>query len=468
MNGLKKFQTEIINLNRLEYSEKYNSLSWLNEAQAVQATKRREEILASLKDNVKSGFKNTKIDVTQLSPGCQLCAQGSWSCLFINGKCNCNCFYCPSKQDEIGLPITNSITFPAVKEYIRYLEYFNFKGVSISGGEPLLSFDKTLHFLKKIKSHFGNKIYFWLYTNSTLLTVDKIKKLSNAGLDEIRIDAGAVNYSLKKAKLAVGLIPKITVETPAVPEDIKKLKLLCHQMADYGFNFLNLHQLRLTPYNFSKFSKRNYTYIHGPKVCILESEFTALQIIQYTKQQKLKLPVNYCSFAFKNRFQLVGARKRYAHEIKQSFDSVTENAYIRNLQIKGEESAIYNLISSLSQQGVSPEYYSKQENALFFHPKIFPFINFDKFSLYVRYQATKLFPAVSYRNPFKEINLSAKKSIFIEKKANTNWLKIEKSKIISFIQFIQQDKTPPLAENSYDWIKIALHEKIEQGFQDYY
>ena len=27
-------------------------------------------------------------------------ATGAWSCLFINGRCNASCFYCPTSQDE--------------------------------------------------------------------------------------------------------------------------------------------------------------------------------------------------------------------------------------------------------------------------------------------------------------------------------------------------------------------------------
>ena len=71
-------------------------------------------------------FKGTKPHIGSLSPGCRICGEGGWSCLFINGKCNCRCFYCPSPQDETGVPTTHRVAFARPADYAAYLDRFGF------------------------------------------------------------------------------------------------------------------------------------------------------------------------------------------------------------------------------------------------------------------------------------------------------------------------------------------------------
>ncbi|MEJ2635949.1 MAG: radical SAM protein, partial [Calditrichia bacterium] len=73
---------EMILRNKNEYGENYDQLKWLSREQAVRAAQEREELLHWLSGHIQLGYKNTKLDVTQLSPGCRICGEGSWSCLF--------------------------------------------------------------------------------------------------------------------------------------------------------------------------------------------------------------------------------------------------------------------------------------------------------------------------------------------------------------------------------------------------
>ena len=57
-----------------------------------------------------------------------------------------------------------------------------------------------------------------MYTNGILADVSKFRKLAAAGLNEIRFDIGATTYGLDKVKLAKGILPNVTIEIPAVPE----------------------------------------------------------------------------------------------------------------------------------------------------------------------------------------------------------------------------------------------------------
>ena len=334
-HSVNTLQQQLIEANSREYGSRYSLLSFASPEQLTAAATEREELLQWLALRASFGYAGTKIDCNGLSPGCQRCGDGSWSCLFINGRCNGRCFYCPTPQDDDGPPVTNGLAFASPEEYAAYVAMLGFKGVSISGGEPLLTPDLTLAYLKAVRDRCGDDVHLRLYTNGTMLTADLCSRLRDAGLSEIRFDLGAVRYNLKKLRLAAGCIPKITVEIPAVPEDEELLKLKMLEMAGSGVNHLNLHQMRLTPHNFGPLTERGYTFLHGEKVTVLESELSALRIVRYGLENEIPLPVNYCSFAYKRRFQHAAARRRAAINICKSGEVVTEPGYLRTLSATG-------------------------------------------------------------------------------------------------------------------------------------
>jgi len=197
----------------------YPGMKWLTEAEAKEASQKRNKILQSISGRVNSNFSANKIGPGFLSPGCMSCGQGTWSCIFIGSLCTADCFYCPQdKRKKNDQPPTESgLVFDNPDDYIDYLEKFKFKGASFSGGEPLLKYEKVLTYIKKIRERLGRSIYIWLYTNGDLVDKKKLKALKEAGLNEIRFDIAARKYDLKAAKIAVGIIDKVTVEIPAIP-----------------------------------------------------------------------------------------------------------------------------------------------------------------------------------------------------------------------------------------------------------
>jgi pyruvate formate-lyase activating enzyme-like uncharacterized protein len=324
-----------IESNRREYGRQYDLLTFAGPEQLAAASAERKELLHWLEQRACFGYAGTKVDCSGLSPGCRHCGDGGWSCLFVNGRCNGHCFYCPTAQDDDGPPVTNGLAFTSPEDYAAYVAALGFSGVSISGGEPLLTPDLTLAYLSAVRKRCGDDVHLWLYTNGTLLTADLCSRLRDAGLDEIRFDLGAVRYHLKKLHLAVGCIPTVTVEIPAVPEDEELLKRKMVEMAAAGVNHLNLHQMRLTPYNFGPLTERGYTFLHGEKVTVLESELCALRMVRFGLAQGIPLPVNYCSFPYKRRFQHAAARRRAALTVRVPGEVVTEPGYLRTLTATG-------------------------------------------------------------------------------------------------------------------------------------
>ncbi len=362
-------QQQLIESNRREYGLQYDLLTFATSEQLTAAGEERNELLKWLAQHATFGCAGTKVDCTGLSPGCRCCADGGWSCLFINGRCNGRCFYCPTAQDDDGPPVTNGLAFTDPRDYASYVAALGFNGVSISGGEPLLTPDLTLAYLSAVHQRCGDDVHLWLYTNGTMLTTDLCVRLRDAGLNEIRFDLGAVRYNLKKLRLAVGHIPTVTVEIPAVPEDEELLKLKMVEMAEAGVNHLNLHQMRLTPHNFGPLTERGYTFVHGEKITVLESELCALRMVRFGLEQGLPLPVNYCSFPYKRRFQHAAARRRAAQAVCASGEVVTEAGYLRTLTETG-----------------------------------------------VRYYEAALLQNPSYRHPFEKIVLETGRALYLERR----------------------------------------------------
>lgn len=342
-------------------------IKWLNEYADCEMMDIRNNLI----DNELNAwlFENTKPYYNQISQGCKICGEGKWSCLFITNKCNANCFYCPAAQINDDVPGTQGINFNNAEDYAQYVKYFGFKGVAFTGGEPLLFFDRTLDYLKQVRKIAPADIYTWMYTNGILANELYIRQLADAGLDEIRFDIGADLYKLDKIKFAKSVIPNITIEIPAVPEECDKLISLLPQMIQAGVTNLNLHQLRLTEYNSARLLKHNYTYLPAERPVVIESEVAALKIIAYAREHSLPIGINYCSFFFKNRFQQSGFRRQMALAMGILPENITHNGYIRKL---ANDSLSYSTFSikekdfagSTKISAGEKIYYAKEENAM--------------------------------------------------------------------------------------------------------
>lgn len=466
-----KRRSQLIAANQREYQERYPALIFPEEHELSAATQRRQEILIALDGKVELGCHGTKLDMRQLSPGCRHCVAGGWSCLFINGRCNCDCFYCPTAQDELGLPTTNTVTFRHPADYVAYLDRFGFTGASISGGEPLLSPKRSLAFLAAIKRRFAGTVHTWLYTNGTLLTADLARQLADAGLDEIRFDIGAAGYQLKQLEKAVGLIKVVTVEIPAIPEELTRLKGLVADLRDAGVAHLNLHQLRLTPHNYPRLLPRGYRYLHGEKLTVLDSELAALELIHHAVTQDLGLPVNYCSFVYKNRFQARAARQRNASFVGKGYDALTENGYIRTLTLLGRQERLAELLQKFIDRKVDPRLWSlgRSGERISFHPQLWPLIDPVGLRLLVGYASARQQSSVSYQYPFVNIELNQRMKLTVERCKSIGDIELDEEMAERFGRYFLcgpggEDALP----DTDPWDVITSFERVEEGLQEYY
>jgi len=466
--------------NKKQYSNEYAQMKWISDDEIRKASEERDALLLWLKEaGVSFGYDETKLDCRRLAPGCRCCGDGQWSCLFINGMCNARCFYCPTTQHELGQPTTNTVQFSTPEDYIEYIERFQFKGIGLSGGEPLLSPERTLNFLSEIKMNFADSLHVWLYTNGTKVTPSILKQLKDAGLDEMRFDLVAIDYDLEKINLAAQYIPVITVEIPAVPDDYELMKIKLREMKEAGVQYLNLHQLRCTPHNCSELMKRGYTFLHGPRVTVLESELTALKLIKYSIEERIDLPINYCSFIYKNRYQGIAAQKRYAEVIKKNFEDITCYGMIRTLSVTGNPDDLNQLAETFKENGCDAERwdYDSTGNRFYFAKEFASFVDSGKFSLHIGYHLSYMKPAVSFMNVFKEIRLKSGKKIVIERQpACPEFVLHGKEAVEAFKTLFLEpgeshfshEEEESLKKNINNIDEIWEYERIVPGLMDYY
>ncbi|MFZ7111113.1 MAG: radical SAM protein [Desulfatiglandales bacterium] len=479
------FQHKLIALNEKEYGESYCTLRWVSEDQVREAAAERADILHALSKNTRLGFRGTKLDCEGLSPGCRSCGDGTWSCLFINQICNGQCFYCPTGQTHRAEPSTNGILMQNPKEYVRYLKAFNFKGASISGGEPFLTFERTLAYLRAVREAFGDGIYLWLYTNGIAVTGEKLKLLKEARLDEIRFDISANRYDLAKAAQAVAEIGTVTVEIPAIPEDYDMMRRLIPELKAIGVKHLNLHQLRCTPYNRENLVKRGYTFLHGPKVTVLDSELTALRLLRYTKEQGVGLPINYCSYVFKNRFQTAGQRWRLASYVCKPYEDTTDAGAIRRLCIRCDPEELARLAERFARLGPEGVAWTmpKSRDCLYFNESLWSEVGPAGHALHLDYFLPVLNSGPSYHFSFKEIPLTRKKAVVVEKIQAVRGKRVEGAALVWFAEHFMgrgrlgernrgEDGLGSVFSESFETLpeeleEIREFEEIRAGLQDY-
>ena len=464
---------------REEYSDTYDAMKWLSPESADQAERTRRELIEAIFNaagsSAKWGFADTKLYTRELSPGCALCGGGRWSCLFINGICNANCFYCPSEQKDKGVPVTSTVEFPGSGDYADYVDRFNIGGVGFSGGEPLMTFDRVVNFLQTLGKRISRPLHKWMYTNGLLVTVDKLKTLRDSGLNEIRFDLSANGYRLDALEKAVGIIPVVTVEIPAIPEDLEKTRRLVRDLASLGANHLNLHQIRCTSFNRPKLVRRGYTFVHGPGVTVLETELAALELMRYTLDQNIPLPINYCSFTFRRQFQQAGARRRNSVLAKKTWENLTPTGFIRNMSLHGEAdriSLMRDRFQAKDEIGTTWNLSGKKDS-LAFSEQLWPMVDFSGLRLKLTYSATALMSAVTFRFPYTEIRLNDSRKVIIERDNQHGGIWLEGDDIQRFAALYFQSKNQevgtdhhPLPPTGNDEIKT--HECFMSGLAPYY
>ncbi|MFA7062960.1 MAG: radical SAM protein [Methanomethylophilus sp.] len=259
----------------------------------------------------------------ELAEGCKLCTEGAKMVLFVTGRCRAGCYYCPVSAERKGRDVIYADEGRAMTDddVLAEAEAMDALGTGITGGDPSENLDRTEHFIRLLRQHFGPRHHIHLYTSVINLT--NAKRLETAGLDEIRYHPREELWrqmdrtELKDIVAGTGM--DVGLEVPALPGRNTDLNILMDYAAAVGVKFVNLNELEFSESNWSMMSDHNYEVKDELASAVKGSEETALAVLSAHPDQR----IHFCSSSFKDGVQLRHRLHRRAEHIAKEYDVVT-------------------------------------------------------------------------------------------------------------------------------------------------
>lgn len=273
----------------------------------------------AIQDFFRNKLRN-KIDVSQwgatitpkdkkLSNGCYCCKSGSWICIYIGVSCNLKCISCPQTTrhnvDEYIWANGGNDDIHSIDDFKRVVDQNKrINGISFSGGEPFLYLKLVKEWLDFINKNYADlNLYKWIYTNGMKVTKENCQMLKDNGINEIRFDLAATNYSdkiINKIKYCKTIFDKVCVEVPVEPWKVDKLIEALPKLNDIGLDYLNLHELSICNDNRQRLIDAGHidmklVYNSRSGDHYLPSIIDAYRVIEYIENNNLNIIYNDCS-----------------------------------------------------------------------------------------------------------------------------------------------------------------------------
>ena len=268
-----------------------------------------------------------------LSDGCKLCQLGAKMVLFVTGKCERGCFYCPVSEDrKKDVVYANEHPVRSDEDVINEALQMSALGTGITGGEPLLKLERVLHYIRLLKLEFGPRHHIHLYT-SIAPDKDTLAALADAGLDEMRFHPPLELWnSLKDTpfadsiRTAIKLEISAGIEVPAM-EGAEKITDFVNSVG----GFLNLNELEFSDANADAMRKRGFELHDDMSNAVANSHACAQKIAPCCAK------FHFCSSKYKDAVQLKNRLLRTAENTARPFDEITEEGTIAYGVIKNSD-----------------------------------------------------------------------------------------------------------------------------------
>lgn len=282
--------------------------------------RRKRKILKNIGDSPYIG---------KLPRGCELCLEGAKLVLLVTGLCDSKCYYCPLSERRKGKDVVyaNERRILGDDELLKEGEISGAKGAGITGGEPFMVFERTLHYIKLLKQEFGQSFHIHLYTTGKMATKEKLEKLHKAELDEIRFHPVGRD-SLERLRDALEYDWKVGVEAPVIPQGEAKLTKIASYLEEVGAHFLNINELEISETNFKELEDKGFRLKEGTFAAVEGSEETALNVLDWCKGNVRKLSVHYCPTWIKDGVQLRNRLLRRAKNVARPYQEITEDGLL--------------------------------------------------------------------------------------------------------------------------------------------
>ncbi len=262
--------------------------------------------------------------------GCRYCVRGEKVVLFITGLCGQRCHYCPISEKKFGKDViyANEWKIESDKDLLEEIRLTEAKGAGITGGDPLVKIDKTCRHIKFLKDNMGERFHIHLYTPLKLADKKNLKKLYDAGLDEIRFHPDIDDEKRwDKIENATKHGWDVGIEIPCIPEKRERIMKLIEQFAG-KIKFVNLNELEFSDTEVKHYNLEGQQRKDSRSYATAGSEELAKDIIKAVEKKGLDLSVYYCSAMLKDRTQMGNRIKKRAKQVTKPYDIVTKEGML--------------------------------------------------------------------------------------------------------------------------------------------
>ncbi|HDO19257.1 MAG TPA: radical SAM protein [Thermoplasmatales archaeon] len=280
--------------------------------------------------------------VEPLSPGCRLCAEGLKLVLLVTGLCPASCFYCPLSEKKRGKDVVYANEWKLDNEsdtdkILKEAQLTEARGAGITGGDPLMVWERTKRYISLLKKEFGDGFHIHLYT-SGLKGYEHIPDLVASGLDEIRFHPLPLHWSNMKESpirdaidMALREDIDVAIEIPSIPGKENDIVSLIEWSAHRGIKWINLNELEFSETNANELNARGFEVKDDVSAAVSGSEEMSIKIIEQMAERGFDIGLHYCSSSFKDGIQLRNRIMRRARNVARPFEIVSDEG----LLIKG-------------------------------------------------------------------------------------------------------------------------------------
>jgi pyruvate formate-lyase activating enzyme-like uncharacterized protein len=287
--------------------------------------------------------------------------------VLVTGLCTTKCFYCPLSFKKGGTDTIFADEWQLDNEHdteklIREAEYIDATGAGITGGDPLVVWQRVKTYIQLFKKTFGESFHIHLYT-SALKNADHLADLVAAGLDEVRFHPLPPTWSTmdkspikKTIQQLIDSPADLAIEIPVLPNMEHEIFSLVSWANHQGIQWVNLNELEFSERNCNAFLTRGYSVKNAISAAVNGSQHTAEHVLKMAQQEHFTLGVHYCSVSFKDGVQLKNRLLRRAHHIATPYDVITKEGTLIKGVVYPADHSLTSLLTLLQKTKKIPSH----------------------------------------------------------------------------------------------------------------
>ncbi len=251
--------------------------------------------------------------------------------VFVTGVCDRGCWYCPVSPRKKGSDVSfaNERPIRSERDLIEEAELMNAEGASLTGGDPLMRFERTVDVIRTLKDEFGDDFHIHLYVPAESVREGAVEELDGAGLDELRVHPSSDSIvNRRAAEVLEDSGMDLGFEMPAIPGEEDWIREVAKLADEYGFEFLNVNELEFTESNAEELRRRGFERVDDDMSdAVAGSERTALTALSEVANN-VGITLHYCPSEVKDSIQFRERIKRMAKNVARDHEEIDEEGLI--------------------------------------------------------------------------------------------------------------------------------------------